>query len=94
MKLTEKEMIELKYMNFLGFKYIARHEIGTLCLFKEKPVRNKEVNGSQHCGYDTWVIGEYPIKDFSLLGDAKLGKYKFITWESGVWEIESLINNK
>lgn len=90
--LTEKEMVELQYNSYLGFKYIARNEIGSLSLFKEKPVRDKETNGRTTSGYDTWVIGSYPIKDHSLYGEVKLGKYDFIQWNDGVFEIDALLN--
>lgn len=92
MKLTDKEFTELKFLNYLGFKYIARNEIGSIYVFKEKPVRNKETNGRTNSGYDTWVIGSYPIKDHDLYGEIKLGKYDFITWDNGVWEIENILN--
>lgn len=90
MELKENEKIELEYMYLLGFRYIARHEIGSVCLFKEKPVRDKEVNGNRG-GYDTWVIGKYPIKDHSLYGEINLGTYDFITWENGVFSIAELL---
>lgn len=89
--LTEKEIVELKYNSYLGFKYIARNEIGSLSLFKEMPIRDKEVNGRKTGGYDTWVIGSYPIKDHSLYGEVKLGKYDFIQWNDGVFEIDALL---
>lgn len=91
LKLSDKEIVELKYMNYLGFKYIARHEIGKVELFKESPVRDKIANGYSHGGYDTWVIGKYPIIDRSLYGDVKIGCYDFITWNNGVWNIEQLL---
>lgn len=90
MKLKREEVIELEYMYCLGFRYIARQQIGCVRLFKEKPVRDKEVNGNRG-GYDTWVIGKYPIKDHSLYGEIKLGDYDFITWENGVWKIAELL---
>jgi len=80
------ETIELKYLHALGFKYIGRHEKGTVEAFKEMPVR------SRNNGYDTWVIGSYPIRDFSLYGEIKLGEYCFITWDGGIVEIKTLIN--
>lgn len=89
--LNELELIELKYLSAFGFKYIGRHEKGTVEVFKEMPVRDKVVNGSKHGGYDTWVIGRYPIEDFSIYSKVKLGKYDFITWENGIVEIKSLI---
>lgn len=94
MKLTNKELTELNYMNYLGFKYIARGEKGVLGFYKEMPVRNKIANNIEATYYDTWVIGKYPIKDFSLYGDVVLGEYDFITWENGVWSVEDLINSK
>lgn len=92
-KLTDKEYVELKYAYYLGFKYIARHEKGTVELFKELPIRDKETNGITTSGYDTWVIGSYPIKDHSLYDKIKLGKYDFITWENGVWKITDILNS-
>lgn len=92
-KLTDKEYTELKYKYYLGFKYIARHEKGTIALFKELPVRDKETSGSKNGGYDTWVIGSYPIKDHSLYDIVQLGKYNFITWDNGVWDISQILNN-
>ena len=49
------------------------------------------VNNPNRGGYDTWVIGKYPIKDHSLYHDVKLGNYEMITWENGVVKIDSLI---
>ena len=92
-KLTDKEYIELKYKHYLGFKYIARHEIGSIELFKELPTRDKETNGRNTGGYDTWVIGKYPIKDHSLYSKVELGEYNFITWSNGVWSISEILNN-
>ena len=92
-KLTDKEYVELKCAYYLGFKCIARHEIGTVELFKELPIRDKETNGRKTGGYDTWVIESYPIKDYSLYDKVKLGKYDFITWENGVWKIADILNS-
>ena len=89
--LNKKELIELRYLYELGYRYIGRHEIGTVKVFKEKPVRDKVVNNPNRGGYDTWVIGKYPIKDHSLYHDVKLGNYEMITWENGVVKIDSLI---
>lgn len=91
--LTRKEKIELNYLFELGYKYIARHEIGTVEVFKEMPVRDKVVNGSTHGGYDTWVIGKYPIKDHSKYHDLKLGKYEFVKWCNEPIAIDELIQN-
>lgn len=93
MRLTDKEYVELKCAYYSGFKYIARHEIGRMELFKELPVRDKEMNGTKTCNYDTWVIGCYPIQDHSLYGEVKLGKYSFVTWENGVWKITDILNS-
>lgn len=92
-KLSDREYVELKCAYYLGFKYIARHEIGTVELFKELPVRDKEINGRKTGGYDTWVIGSYPIKDHSLYDKVRLGKYDFVTWENGVWKIVDILNS-
>lgn len=92
-KLNDKEITELKYMNYLGFKYIARHEIGRVVLFKEKPVRNKIANNITASHYDTWVIGKYPKKDLRLYGEVRIGKYDCITWENGVWDIKEILNS-
>ena len=85
-KLTELEEIELKYLYAKGFKYIVRHEKGLIEAFKEMPNRNKHGNL-----YGTWVIGEYPIKDFSLFTELELGKYEFLTWKDEPIEITQLI---
>ena len=92
-ELNEKEVTELKYMNYLGFKYIARNEIGTVWLFKEEPVRDKIANNITASHYDTWVIGKYPIKNHNLYGHVKIGKYDCITWDNGVWDIEEILNS-
>lgn len=92
MRLTDREYVELKCAYYLGFRYIARHEIGRVELFKELPVRDKEVNGDRG-GYDTWVIGSFPVKDHSLYGEVKIGDYNFITWENGVWRITDILNS-
>lgn len=89
--LTRREKIELEYLFELGYKYIARHEKGTIAVFKEMPVRDKVVNGSSGGGYDTWVIGKYPITDFSKYHDLKLGKYEFIKWGNEPVAIGELI---
>ena len=89
--LNKKELIELRYLYELGYRYIGRHEIGEVEVFKKKPVRNKVVNGSTLDCYNTWVIGKYPIKDHSLYHNVELGNYNMITWEKGVVEINSLI---
>lgn len=85
--LSNSESIELQYLNALGYKYIGRHEKGTLAVFKEKPVRNISKTGA----YSTWVIGSYPVQDHSLYGDIKLGNYDFVTWDNGVMRIEKLL---
>lgn len=89
--LTRREKIELEYLFELGYRYIARNEIGTINVFKEMPVRDKVVNGSTHGGYDTWVIGKYPIKDPSKYHDLNLGKYEFIKWSDEPIAIGELI---
>ncbi|MDB2086592.1 hypothetical protein [Clostridium paraputrificum] len=91
--LTRREKIELNYLFELGYRYIARHEIGTVEVFKEIPVRDKVVNGSTHGGYDTWVIGKYPIRDHSKYHHLKLGKYEFVKWSNEPISIGELIQN-
>lgn len=86
--LTELEIIELKYLQALGFKYIGRNENGVLAVFKEEPVRHHRRPDL----YGTWVIGSYPIKDFSLYSNVKLGQYNFVAWKGGVVKIDDLIN--
>lgn len=73
----------LKYVGYLGFKYIGRNEIGTVWFFKELPVRDKETNGDRG-GYDTWIIGKYPIQDHSLYANPQIGKYDFVQWSNGL----------
>ena len=85
MQLTQLEEIELKYLKAKGFKYIARHEIGTVEAFKEKPVRSKST------GYSIWVIGRLPVLDFSLYFKTDLGAYDFLKWEDGPLEIDKLL---
>lgn len=63
-------------------------------MFKEMPVRDKITNGRKSGGYDTWVIGKYPIEDHSVYSKVKLGRYDSITWENGIVEIESLIRKE
>lgn len=92
--LTEREKIELKYLYELGYRYIARNEIGTIKVFTEIPVRDKVVNGSKHGGYDTWVIGKYPIKDASKYHDLELGEYEFVKWSDEPIEIRELIQRE
>lgn len=92
--LTRLERIELEYLFELGYRYIARHEIGTVEVFKEMPVRDKVVNGSTHGGYDTWVIGKYPIEDHSMYHDLDLGDYQFIKWSDEPIAISELIQIK
>lgn len=90
--LTRLEKIELEYLFELGYRYIARHEIGTVKVFKEKPVRDNVVNGS-NCGcYDTWVIGKYSIKDRSKYHDLVLGRYEFVKWSDEPIAIGELIS--
>lgn len=86
--LDDIEIIELKYLYALGFRYIGRHEKGTLEVFKKEPIRNI----SKTSAYSIWVIEDnFPIRDFSEYGDIKLGKYDFITWNDGIYKIEDLI---
>lgn len=83
--LTALEEIELKYLQAKGFKYIARHHIGSLEAFKEKPVRNYGP------GHPTWVIGSYPIQNHTLYHELELDKYEFIKWEDEPMEIDKLL---
>nr|WP_312985343.1 hypothetical protein [Clostridioides sp.] len=87
-KLNDKEIIELEHMRDLGFKYIARHEIGRVELFKEKPERKSYPIGV----YDIWGIGVYPVQNLKLCRETKLN-YDFITWDNGTWKIEEILNN-
>ena len=61
-------------------------------MFKEKPVRDKRSQWYKG-GYDTWIIGKYPIKDHSLYDEVKLEAYNFLTWDNGVWEITDILNS-
>lgn len=92
--LTRREKIELLYLYELGFRYIARNKCGSVRAFKEMPVRDKIANGSNHSGYDTWVIGSYPVKDHSKYFDLSLGSYDFILWESEPMAIDKLIEER
>ena len=84
--LTKNEEIELKYLQVKGFKWIVRLENGRLEAYKEKPNRDK-----RGACYGTWVIGEYPIKDFSLFTDLELGEYKFLKWEDEPMDINKIL---
>lgn len=86
-RLNDKEVTELKHMKDLGFKYIARHEIGTVTAFKEKPEKKIYPIST----YGIWGIG-YPVRNLHLCKDMKFN-YEFITWDNGVWIIEEILNN-
>ena len=91
MQLTANEELELRYMQALGFKWIARHEIGSVEIFKEEPVLESSIGFTKH-GYEIWVIeGNYPINDFSLMRRPEIAKHEYITFEDGPLEIDKLL---
>lgn len=88
--LTEKELIELKYEYMRGYKYIARNEIGSVSIYKKKPIRHRRPGSS--C-YAHWIIEDnFPIKKHDEYGYTHYGKYDFITWEDEPMLIENIIN--
>lgn len=73
--LTTVERTELTYYWLQGFRYIVRHEIGTVELFKDKP----ELSQPENAAYRIWYT-EIPIKDHSRQVKPKLGEYKFVSY--------------
>jgi len=83
-----EEFAELENMSKLGYKYIAKHEIGDVSFFKETPERKHYKIST----YDIWGIGEYPMKNLHLMKSTNLN-YEFMTWDNGVFEIKEILNN-
>ena len=90
-RLTYEEDIELRYLLLKGFKYLVRNEIGSVEVFVNKPIRDKETNGRTTSGYDTWVERAYPMthEEMDRRRKTELGAYDFIDWKTEPILIES-----
>ncbi|MBA4293803.1 hypothetical protein C0431_12645 [bacterium] len=95
--LTKNERIELSYLLMLGFKWLVRHEIGSVEVYKIKPHRDKEVNyypfGKDRGGYNTWIETATPLtlEELSRCKNTSYGKYQFIQWKDEPMDIEALL---
>lgn len=79
MRLTANEELELRYMQALGFKWIARDG------GKYKEVNAYTVKPSRYTYFQGWngINGD--------IGDIQLGEYDFLKWEDEPMEIEKLL---
>lgn len=79
MQLTAKEELELRYMQALGHKWIARDN------GKYKEVNAYTVKPSRYTSYQGWngINGD--------IGDIQLGEYNFLKWEDEPMEIDKLL---
>lgn len=97
MKLTYEEEVELKFLLLKGFKYLVRHEIGSVEVFVKEPHRDKETNyapyGKTRGGYDTWIETKTPLslEEQSRRRKVELGKYEFVQWKDEPILISDLI---
>lgn len=83
MQLTAKEELELRYMQALGHRWIARDkEIGcydsAVWAYKEKPTKQK----------NSWKSND-TLTD--ICGACVLGEYNFLKWEDEAMEIDKLL---
>ena len=78
MQLTANEELELRYMQALGFKWIARDANENVYAYDIKPyikfVKNVYTNGDE---------GDYM--------ECEIGEYDFLKWEDEPLEIEKLL---
>ena len=79
MQLTTNEELELRYMQALGYKWIARDNS------KYKEVNVYTVKPSRYTSYQGWNGFNGDI------GDIQLGEYDFLKWEDEPLEIEKLL---
>lgn len=81
MQLTANEELELRYMQALGLKWIAKEKEGVVFAFEFKP---KMMAGEEH--------GEWRVEDgnFEIMA---LGKYDFIEWIDEPMEIDKLLRD-
>ena len=81
MQLTANEELELRYMQALGLKWIAKEKEGVVFAFEFKP---KMMAGEDH--------GEWRVEDgnFEIMA---LGKYNFIEWIDEPMEIDKLLRD-
>ncbi|MEK4191753.1 hypothetical protein NYE44_01590 [Paenibacillus sp. FSL L8-0493] len=95
MKLKSEEKIELSYLRHKGFRYLVRHEIGSVEVFMNLPQRDKENNGYRG-GYDTWIETKTPLpmEERRRRRDVELGKYEFITWKDEPMLIDDILREE
>lgn len=96
--IQEREKVELAYLWLKGFRWLVRNEIGSVCVFKRKPQRDKENNytpfGKTRGGYDFWIETKTPIsiEEQRRNRDVELGKYEFVSWKDEPIDISTLID--
>ena len=89
-----EDKIEMMYMYELGYKYVARNEIGSVNFFKKKPSRRKSVFKDDIHGYDTWIIkGNFPITKRDEYKSSKIGTYEWLQWKNKPVKIIDIIGN-
>lgn len=95
MELAAQEKAELEYLRFKGFRYLVRHEIGSVEVFMNLPHRDKENNGDRG-GYDTWIETKTPLsmEEHRRRRNVELGKYEFITWKDEPMLIDDLLREE
>ena len=64
MQLTANEELELRYMQALGYKWIARDKTGEVFAYKTKPYRENVCFGCENNDYVPCSLGEYEELDF------------------------------
>ena len=95
--LQHVEYIELSYYYIKGFRWLVRNEIGSVCLYVNKPHRDIPTNytpfGRTRGGYDHWIETKTPIslEEQRRTVYLELGKYNFIKWEDEPLDILDII---
>lgn len=84
--LKKIEYAELRLCKAKGYKYVARHEIGSMAVFKKKPIRKL----GNHYGH--WIIEDnFPIEKFHEYRNLEHGHYKSIEWKEEPLLIKDLL---
>lgn len=79
MQFTANEELELRYMQALGLKWIAKEHNGNVFAYEVKP----RMVAGEECGEWTTDEGEWEFM--------KLGVYNFLKWEDEPLEIDKLL---
>lgn len=93
-KLSELELVELKYLQALGYKYLAKHENGKVEVFREEPKRIEAQGSPVKWWHVPGTIEVVPLIGISMYHDVKIGEYKALQWECDPILIETLIDNQ